>query len=68
MIKAYLQVRLFCFRHQIGRRQGVKAIVMCYHYALAASPTELAARYRKEKQEVEDYIKIYHIGVDSVVS
>lgn len=35
---------------------------MCYHYALAASPAELAVRYRKEKQEVEDYIKTYHIS------
>lgn len=35
---------------------------MCYHYSLVASPDELAARYRREKQEVEDYIKTYHIS------
>ena len=35
---------------------------MCYHFALAASPAELAARYRREKQEVENYSKTYHIS------
>ncbi len=35
---------------------------MCYHYSLVASPDELAARYRREKREVEDYIKTYHIS------
>lgn len=50
------------FRHQIGRNPKVKIIVMCYHYSLAASPDELAARYRREKREIERYIESYHIS------
>lgn len=35
---------------------------MCYHYSLAATPEELAARYRRRNAEIDNYRKTYHIS------
>lgn len=35
---------------------------MCYHYSLVATPDELAARYRRRNDEIENYRKTYHIS------